>query len=148
LLQIFPCPDPCRVSSSEVEVEFHIDVDRDAATFTTSGAATAEGFRRGIQALVDDPRFRAGMPILVDHTALDVSGLAPNDVRAIGDFTASLGVEIGPSAVAVVVPNTLAFGFVRMGEMQANQPGLTVRIFYSRAEAVEWLESHGSGDGS
>ena len=120
-------------------MEIRIDFDIDAATFTTVGAASLEGFRRGIQALVDDPRFQPGMPILADYTELDSSGLTPDDVRAIGDFTASLADRIGPSTIAVVVPNALTFGFVRMGEMQANQPQLNVRIFYSRPEAVEWL---------
>ena len=127
-------------------MEFRIDFDIDTATFTTTGTATLEGFRRGIEALVDDPRFKAGMPILSDYTDLDSSGLTPDDVRAVGDLTASLADRIGPSSIAVVVPNALTFGFVRMGEMQANQPQLNIRIFYSRPEAVEWLRGVNRGD--
>jgi hypothetical protein len=125
-------------------VEFTITFDRDAAIFTTAGAGTFEGFRDGIQALVDDPGFTLGMPILVDHSSLDVSGMSPNEVRAIGDFVAALGERIGPSRVAVVVPNSLTFGFVRMAETQANQPQLTVRPFYSLAEAADWLQGETS----
>jgi hypothetical protein len=120
-------------------VEFELSFDLDVATLTTRGAATLEGFRDGIQALVDDPRFSSGMPILVDHNELDASGMSSDDIRAIGDFTATLGERIGPSSVAVVVPNTLTFGFVRMGEAQANQPQLSVRIFYELDAAMAWL---------
>ena len=109
------------------------------AVYTTSGAANVEGFRRGIEALVDDPRFEAGMAILVDHTSLDVTPLNPSDVRAIGEHTASLGERIGPSSIAIVVPDQVTFGFVRMGESYANQPQLSIKVFYSRPEAVEWL---------
>ena len=125
-------------------MEFTITFDRDAAIFTTAGAGTLEDFREGIQALVDDPGFTTGMPILVDHSALDVSGMSPTEVRAIGDFVATLGERIGPSHVAVVVPNSLTFGFVRMAETQANQRQLTVRPFYALPEAVDWLQSETS----
>ena len=125
-------------------MEFTITFDRDTAILTTAGAGTLEGFREGIQALVDDPGFTSGMPILVDHSSLDVSGMSPTEVRAIGDFVATLGERIGPSRVAVVVPNSLTFGFVRMGESQANLPELTVRLFYSLAEAADWLQGETS----
>jgi hypothetical protein len=112
----------------------------EAAILTTSGVARVEDFRTLSEALVDHPRFQAGMPILVDHTSLDASVLTPTDVRAIGEFVATIGDRIGPSSIAVVVPDKLTFGFVRMGELRANQPQLDVGIFYSLPEAVQWLE--------
>lgn len=129
-------------------MEFQITFDLDAAALTTAGAASLEGFRLGIRALVDDARFQSGMPILVDHTSLDVSTLEASDVRAIGEFTATLGDRIGPSFVAVVVPDQVTFGFVRMGESYADQPQLSVRVFYSRQEAVEWLRTQATATGS
>ena len=112
----------------------------EAAILTTSGVARVEDFRTMSEALVDHPRFQAGMPILVDHTSLDASVLTPTDVRAIGEFVATIGDRIGPSSIAVVVPDKLTFGFVRMGELRANQPQLDIRIVYSLPEAVQWLE--------
>jgi hypothetical protein len=112
----------------------------EAAILTTSGVARVEDFRTMSEALVGDPRFRAGMPILIDHTSLDASVLTPTDVRTIGEFVATIGERLGPSSIAVVVPDKLTFGFVRMGEMRANQPQLNVKIFYSLPEAVEWLQ--------
>ena len=112
----------------------------EAAILTTSGVARVEDFVELSQALVDHPRFRAGMPILIDHTRLDASVLTAKDVRAIGEFVATIGGRLGPSSIAVVVPDKLTFGFVRMGEMRANQPQLNVSIFYSLPEAVEWLQ--------
>lgn len=125
-----------------VRVEFLITFGftPEAAILTTSGVARVEDFRKMNEALIDDPRFHAGMPILVDHTSLDASVLTPTDVRAIGEFVASIGERLGPRSVAVVVPDKLTFGFVRMGEMRANQRQLSVKIFYSLPEAVQWLQ--------
>jgi hypothetical protein len=111
-----------------------------AAVITTFGVARVDDFREMSQALIDDPRFRPGMPILIDHSSLDASVLAAADVRAIGDFVATIGDRIGASSIAVVVPDKLTFGFVRMGEMRANQPQLNVQIFYALPEAVQWLQ--------
>ena len=129
-------------------MEFQITFDPDAATLATAGEASLEGFRRGIKALVDDPRFEPGMAILVDHRSLDVTPLDPSDVRAIGEYTATLGERIGPSSVAVVVPDRVTFGFVRMGESFANQPQLSVRVFYSLPEGVEWLRTQTPASGT
>jgi hypothetical protein len=112
----------------------------EAAILTTSGVARVADFRKMSEALVDHPQFRAGMPILIDHTDLDASVLTPTDVRTIGEFVATIGDRLGPSSIAVVVPDKLTFGFVRMGEMRANQPQLNVSIFYSLPEAVQWLQ--------
>ena len=129
-------------------MEFQITFDTNVAVLTTAGAASLEGFRQSIKALVDDPRFEAGMAILVDHTSLDVTPLDPSDVRAIGEYTASLGERVGPSLVAVIVPDQLTFGFVRMGESYANQPQLSVKVFYSRSEGVEWLRTQTPATGA
>lgn len=112
----------------------------EAAILTTSGVARVEDFLEMSQALVDHARFRPGMPILIDHTRLDASVLTATDIRAIAEFVATIGEKLGPSSIAVVVPDKLTFGFVRMGEMRANQPQLNVSIFYSLPEAVEWLQ--------
>ena len=83
-----------------------------------------------------------GMPILIDHTALDATALTATDIRAIGEFVATIGKRIGASSIAVVVPDRLTFGFVRMGELIANQPQLNLKTFYSLGEAVAWLPNH------
>jgi hypothetical protein len=112
-----------------VEFLVNFGLTPEAAILTTSGVARVEDFLEMSQALVEHPRFRAGMPILIDHTRLDASVLTATDIRAIGEFVATIGGKLGPSSIAVVVPDKLTFGFVRMGEMRANQPQLNVSIF-------------------
>jgi hypothetical protein len=123
-----------------VHFRLNFGLTPEAAILTTSGVARVEDFQMMSEALVDHPRFQLGMPILVDHTRLDASVLTETDIRAIGEFVATIGGRLGPSSIAVVVPDKLTFGFVRMGEMRANQPQLNVSIFYSLPEAVHWLQ--------
>ena len=126
--------------SRRVQFLLNFGLTPEAAILTTSGVARVEDFRAMSQALVDHPRFQSGMPILVDHTRLDASVLTAADVRAIGEFVATIGGRLGPSSIAVVVPDKLTLGFVRMGELRANQPQLNVSIFYTLPEAVRWLQ--------
>jgi hypothetical protein len=121
----------------EHTIEFGGDPER--LTVTTSGQADLPGFRRIHEDIVSDERFRPGMPILADHTALQAGGLTTAEVQAIGELTAAFGRRFGTSRVAVVVPDALTFGLVRMAEARAGPTPLRLRIFYSRDEAVAWL---------
>jgi hypothetical protein len=111
-------------------------------TITTSGPANAEGLLGFVRDLVADPRYRPGMLILVDHLAVDPSTITGADIRAQAQTVVALDDQIGPSTVAIVVPNPLAFGYARMYELHAAPAQLRSRVFYSRGEALEWLASH------
>ena len=110
-------------------------------TITTSGPASAEGLLDFVKDLVGDPRFRPGMLILVDHMAIDPTTITATDVRAQADTVIRLDDRIGPSKVAIVVPNPLAFGYARMYELHAARAQVESQVFYSRNEALAWLET-------
>lgn len=110
-------------------------------TITTSGLADADGLIGFVRDLVANPRFRPGMLILVDHMAIDASKLTGADVRAQADVVVSLAERLGPTTVAIVVPTPLTFGYARMYEHHASETQLDTRVFYSRRDALEWLES-------
>ena len=76
-----------------MEFLLNFGVTPEAAILTTSGVARVDDFRMMSEALVDNPRFRAGMPILIDHTSLDASVLTATDVRAIGEFVATVAIH-------------------------------------------------------
>ena len=110
-------------------------------TIETSGPATAAGLIGFVSDLVADPRFRPGMSILVDHTELDARPLTGADVRAMAETVIQLDERIGRSKVAILVPNPLTFGYARMYELHAAETQLHSRVFYSRDEALGWLEA-------
>ena len=53
--------------------------------------------------------------------------------------------RIVPCKVAIVVPSTLEFEYARMYQADAAETQLESRVFYSRSEALVWLESERQG---
>ena len=77
-------------------------------TITTFGPASRQGLVGFVQDLVDDPRYRPGMFILVDHLALDATTMTGDDVRAQAERVIKLEERLGPCKLAIVVPTALA----------------------------------------
>jgi len=122
-------------------VEYAIEFSRDppGVTFTTSGPADLSTILRANDEFLSDPRFRPGMPVLADHSDLDTTSLASSDTELIGKAYRRFLDKVGQSAIAIVVAHPATFGLVRMAQAHAGQPQPHQRIFYSRAEAISWL---------
>ena len=111
-------------------------------TITTTGPADAEGLVGLVRDLVSDPRFRPGMLILEDCTAIDASKVTSSDLRAKADTYIALSEQIGPSKLAIIVPSPASFGFARMWDFfLGNRTEMESRVFYSQADGLAWLES-------
>jgi hypothetical protein len=128
-------------------MDYAIDFGADAdVVVTTSGRADPAAIRRFLNEMVSDGRFRPGSSLLNDQSALDFSGLTPEDIRGISDLVSRLDEQHRFGPFAVVVPNTFAFGLARMGQTLLSTDVLG-RIFYSREAAIEWLGELESGAG-
>ena len=114
-------------------------------TITTFGPATPEALSGFVRDLVDDPRFLPGMFILADHQRMDASTVTAADVKEQSAMMNGLDDRIGPCKVAIVVPSTLEFEYARMYQADAAETQLESRVFYSRSEALVWLESERQG---
>jgi hypothetical protein len=125
-------------------VEYRIEFEGTPqdVTITTSGPATAKGLIGFVTDLVASPRYRPGMSILVDHTALDARPLTAADIQALADAVVRLDEQIGSSRAAIVVPDSLTFGFARMYEHHAEAAQVRSKVFYSRSDALAWLATH------
>lgn len=108
---------------------------------TTRGCATVDGVNSYLEELVSDPRYRAGMLILMDHTDLDVSSLSADDTRSIAAHAVSLGDRLGSPLIAHVTPTPEAFGVTRMTRAYAEDAASRSRVFYTRDAALVWLEN-------
>jgi len=125
-----------------VEYAIRFGGDPEDVLVTTSGEAELDALHRFVEEVIADPRFRPGMSVIVDHTALDVSTLTAADMRARSSRLAANADRIGPSRVATVVAGQAAFGLWRM--MDAYEDGLLEsdgRVFYSLDEARAWLRA-------
>ena len=111
-------------------------------TITTFGPASREGLVGFVQDLVDDPRYRPGMFILVDHLALDATTMTGDDVRAQAERVIKLEERLGQCKLAIVVPTALAFGYARMYELHAAETQVHSRVVYTRDEGLAWLDGN------
>jgi hypothetical protein len=119
-------------------------------TITTSGIATVEAIKSLLDDLLADPRYHAGMAILIDHSGLDMTSLTTADVKAIARFVVDLGDRLGNPLIAHVTPTPGAFGVMRMGRSYAARASGRSGVFYTLENALAWLveESGGSPDAS
>jgi hypothetical protein len=126
----------CRV---EHTIEFVDGGGAEDVVVRTSGRGILSGFTAYLNELVSDPRYRPGMTILVDHTALDASGLATADARTFAGVVADLGDRIAGTAISCVAPSAVMYGISRAFEAYAEASGLRTRVFATVDEARAWL---------
>jgi hypothetical protein len=107
----------------------------------TGGAANRPGFMQLSDEIVDDPRFRPGTSILVDHSELDARPLSTNDLAAIGDHNVRLARRFGGAPIAIVAPSDLTFGLSRQAGGLSGCVGLRICTFRSHEAALAWLRS-------
>ena len=129
-----------RFSAVDFRIEFGADPPADV-TVTTSGSADAPTFAMMNGALVGDERFVPGMSVLVDHSALDTSGLSSDDVRDIARAVEGLGDRLGRATIAIVAPTLLVWGHTRQSIMFAEETLARARVFRSKDDALGWLAS-------
>lgn len=108
-------------------------------TIRLSGRADAAGLHRLNADLIADPRFRAGLAILVDVSELDVSELSPEALaEAVGpvverDWSAQ------PLAVAIVAPDLETFAKASLYRAYLGGSRSRRQVFSSHEKATEWL---------
>src|SRR3954453_3268265 len=117
-------------------------------TIVLSGRADPAGLHRLNDALGSDPRFRAGLAILVDVSALDVSGLDSTALAVATEPVVERDWFARPLAVAIVAPDENTFA--RAAEYRAYVGGSRSkrRVFSSEEEAHAWLREQRVGASS
>jgi len=97
----------------EIEIDFR-DGDGPAdIEEKLSGVPTEDGFRLLNERVMSDPRFRAGMKILVDCAALNTIGLSNQDLQSFSEHMAVRDWDFPPAAVAIIAPDDQTFDAVQ-----------------------------------
>ena len=103
------------------------------------GVPTAAEFAKLNEQLLSDSRFRAGVTILVDCTALDTSGMSDEDVQELTEPMVQRDWHFPPSAVAIIAPGDRIFESARSYRAHLGGSRSHRQVFRSRAEAEAWL---------
>jgi hypothetical protein len=128
-------------------VEFEIDFPRDGPAdleMSVSGVPTPAGFALLNERLVSDPRFSAGLKMLVDVSGIDSSSLSENDVQMLSAPIVVRDWEYPPAAVAIIAPDERTYNDVRLYRAHMGGSKSNRKVFRSRQEALAWIEEQNS----
>jgi hypothetical protein len=121
-----------------MEHSIHFGGEEEAVLVAVTGTSSVEGQMAVFNELIADPRYSPGMAIMIDYSGIDSRRATTADVERIGLFVAGLDRQLGDSKLAVVVPDTLAFGLGRMSQARI-ETRLELQLFYNRDDAARWL---------
>jgi len=105
-----------------------------------SGVPTPASFISLNVRLMQDPRFRAGLTMLVDLSGLDGAALAEDGVQGFAEMVVERDWYRMPSAVAIIAtdPHTRDAALLYRAHLGGSRSSR--EVFRSRAEALAWLE--------
>jgi len=121
----------------KTNVRYSIDKQRRLILTTAEGSVMFDDIRGHQDRLLADPDFDASFDQLIDTTAVTKFDISANEARILAERP----IVSPASRRAFVATEPYIFGIARM--MEAYHEGLKcadIQVFYSRAEALKWLE--------
>ncbi len=125
-------------------MEFTIDFTPDGPAdieMSVSGVPTLPELERFNEALVSDPRFRAGLTMLVDTAGLEPEGISTEELQKLSAPQVVRDWQYPPAAVAIVAPGGEPYDHAQRYRAHTGGSRSNRRVFSTREEAVAWLES-------
>jgi hypothetical protein len=125
-------------------MEFTIDFPADGPAdieLSVTGVPTLPDLERFNDALVSDPRFRAGLTMLVDVAGLEYSGISVEELQTLSVPMLMRDWQYPLAAVAIVSPGGPAYDHVQRYRAHVGGSRSNRRVFSARADAIAWLES-------
>jgi hypothetical protein len=104
-----------------------------------AGVPTEDGFRLLNERVMSDSRFRAGLKILVDCSALNTAGLSSQEVQSLSEHMVMRDWNYPPAAVAIIAPDDQTFSAVQEYRAHLGGSKSNRQLFRSREDAVAWL---------
>jgi hypothetical protein len=108
--------------------------------FTTIEGETGYGdVKAYLDALLEDPRFRPGMPGLIDCRAVKSLFSIMDLRRTAADARRRPELQV-PGRAAVLASSNLVYGLLRMYEVFNEGNPAEIRVFRKPEEAMAWLQ--------
>lgn len=119
-------------------MSYDIDAEGRMVRVRVEGSPSYDELLACFAAYTQDPRFRPGMPILVDDRARTESPSA-QEIRRMAHDSKAQPQPVEGSRCALLVASDLQFGLSRMYELMMEGGPMEVRVFRDEDEAVAWL---------
>jgi hypothetical protein len=123
----------------EFEIDFPADGPADIE-MSVSGVPTLPELELFNEALVSDPRFRAGLTMLVDTAGLESDGISADELQTLSAPQVMRDWQYPPAAVAIITPTGPTYDHAQRYRAHTGGSRSNRRVFSSRAEAIAWLE--------
>ena len=128
-----------------MEFEIHFPTEGPAdIEMSVSGVPTLADLERFNDALVSDPRFRAGLTMLVDVAGLESDGISTDELQTLSTPQVMRDWQYPPAAVAIVTPGGPSYDHLQRYRAHTGGSKSKRRVFSSRDEAIAWLEERKS----
>lgn len=121
------------------EIEFQDDGPADVE-IKLAGLASPAALREFTNQLEADPRFRAGLTLLVDVSGLEAGTLTEATLTALGEHVAARDSQTALLAVAIVADDPEIQKRARVYRATVGGSRSNRQIVSSRAEGLAWLE--------
>jgi hypothetical protein len=121
-------------------VEFVVEFGGETqdVTATVSGLADVAGLRELVRTVAGDERYRAGLLLLYELSALDMSRLSDRELERVTATVMERDWISQPRAVAIVAAGkTVEIARIAIAHLGGSSSGR--RLFTSRDDAVAWL---------
>jgi hypothetical protein len=130
-----------RLSATSLPMDFTIEFGGDPqdVTITLSGVASPEGFLRFNDARLSDQRFREGLLILLDASALDTSQMTESMFQAAVEPMIERERLYPPLGLAILAPDEQTFKDAILTRAHLGGSSSRRGVFGSREAALTWL---------
>ncbi len=113
--------------------------DSNIVVIEAIGEYSMEEFRTTLLDSLNDSQRPASSFLLIDLTqSVSIYNRSSEDIKTMARFVASQGDRFN-NRIAMVGPNDLPYGMMRMGSAGSERRGIEARVFRSLAEARKWL---------
>jgi hypothetical protein len=120
-------------------MELRTDEAKNIAYIRLVGPLNREIILAAFNATVSDRRYRKGMSRLWDFRDADLSSLDSSTIAEMAEYSIKFPPGINDVKVAFVASRKLEFGLSREFEMYSVDAKTTVSVFYTMADAENWL---------
>ena len=120
-------------------MELRTDEAKNIAYIRLVGPLNREIILAAFDAAVSDRRYRKEMSRLWDFRDADLSSLDSSTIAEMAEYSIKFPPGINDVKVAFVASRKLEFGLSREFEMYSMDAKTTVSVFYTMADAENWL---------
>lgn len=125
-----------------MKVFYEIIPEKNLANIVFIGQFNLSDFIDGYRNMLSDSRFNAGMNVVWDARAMDMSQIQLEDIMQFGEFTVAFTERRGRGKSACVIDSAVQHSIARLFELGAKDRIITdFRIFDSMEQAQQWLQS-------